>query len=66
MFRSIAVWPDTIRVGNEVGKNESEDVHETREQAEGVCRLLRRDGYGGERMIFPLSTRVEPVDQESK
>lgn len=61
-YRSIAVWPDTIKVGNVVGKNESDDTHDTKEQAEGVCRLLRKHGFGGEGKVFPVSTRVEPVE----
>lgn len=59
MFKSIAVWPDTIKVGN--GKNESVDTHDTQGQAEGVCRLLKKHGFGGDGKVFPLSTRVEPV-----
>lgn len=61
MFKSIAVWPDTIKVGNVEGKNESVDTHETKGQAEGVCRLLERQGFGGDGKVFPISTRVEPV-----
>lgn len=60
-FRSVAVWPDTIKVGNVEGKNESSDTHDTEGQAEGVCTLLQRYGFGGMREVFPLSTRVEPV-----
>lgn len=59
--RSIAVWPDTIKVGNVEGKNESSDVLGSKEQAEGVCRLLEREGFGGEGKVFPISTRVEPA-----
>jgi hypothetical protein len=60
-WRSIAVWPDTIRVGNEVGKNESDDTHSTKGAAQAVCDLLMRHGFGGDGKVFPLSTRVEPV-----
>lgn len=60
-WRSIAVWPDTIRVGHIVGKNESDDTHSSREQAEAVCGLLREHGFGGDGKVFPVSTRVEPV-----
>jgi len=60
--RSIAVWPDTISVGNVVGKNESSDEHNSPEAAYAVCRMLERDGFGGERKVFPLSTRVELID----
>jgi hypothetical protein len=60
-WKSIAVWPDTIRVGHIVGKNESDDTHRSLEAAEVVCRLLRERGFGGEGKVFPVSTRVEPV-----
>lgn len=60
-WRSIAVWPETIRVGNTVSKNESDDTHSSRGQAEAVCKLLQEQGFGGEGKVFPVSTRVEPV-----
>lgn len=60
-WRSIAVWPDTIRVGHIVGKNESDDTHSSRAEAEAVCGLLRKHGFGGDGKVFPVSTRVEPV-----
>jgi hypothetical protein len=60
-WRSIAVWPDTISVGNVVGRNESDDTHDSEEAAEAVCLLLERHGFGGNREVFPVSTRVEPV-----
>ena len=65
-WRSIAVWPDTIRVGNVVGKNESDDTHDSKEQAEAVCKLLEKEGFGGEGRAFPISTRVEPVFESEK
>ncbi len=61
--RSIAVWPDTIKVGNIEGKNESSDTHNTKEQADNVCTLLRKYGFGGEGKVFPISTRVEFVEE---
>lgn len=60
-WRSIAVWPDTIKVGNEVGKNESDDTHDSREAAQAVCDLLQKHGFGGDGKVFPISTRVEPA-----
>lgn len=59
-WRSVAVWPDTIEVGH-TGKNESDDIHSSEEQARAVCRLLKRHGFGGEGKVFPLTVRVEPV-----
>lgn len=37
------------------------DTHDTKEEAESVCSLLKKDGLGGERCHFPISTRVEPI-----
>lgn len=59
MWKSIAVWPPEVKCGNV--NNESSDTHETQGQAEAVCRGLRREGYGGQGKIFPISTRVEEV-----
>ncbi len=59
-FKSIAVWPADACVGSTTENvNETADTHDTREQAEAVCRMLRREGLGGNGQIFPLSTRVE-------
>lgn len=48
-FKSVAQWPDGTT---------SEDQHDTRAQAEGVCTLLKREGFGGERRVFPTRTEV--------
>lgn len=58
-YKSIAVWPKEVSCGNE--RNESDDTHATKEQAEAVCRGLMREGLGGERKIFPVSVRIEVV-----
>lgn len=60
-WKSIAVWPDTIKVGNTVGKNESFDFHNSKEAAYAVCKLLQKHGFGGDGEVLPLSTRVEEV-----
>ena len=56
-WKSIAKWDSCHGFYN----NETTDEHETKEQAESVCRLLERDGLGGERIHFPISTRVEEL-----
>lgn len=56
-YKSIILWPDTVSTGQE--PNESVDYHDSLEQARAVCRMIMRDGLGGERKIFPLSVRVE-------
>ena len=58
-YRSIVIWPDEVSTGKV--PNESTDIHSTLEQAEAVCRAIKRDGLGGEGNVFPLSTRVEIV-----
>lgn len=40
-------------------KDITTDIHDTKEQAEAVCRMLERDGLGGERIHFPIKTWVE-------
>jgi len=59
--RSIAVWPETISVGNVEGKNESVDTHDSKDAAEAVCSMLKKYGFGGEGKVFPISVRVEEI-----
>jgi hypothetical protein len=35
------------------------DEHDTREQAQAVCDMLEREGFGGEGKMFPVKTWVE-------
>ena len=60
--KSIVTWPPELKVGNVEGKSESTDTHDSEEQAEAVCSLLRKHGFGGLGKHFPISTRVEPVN----
>lgn len=39
----------------------SSDTHETREQAQGVVDLLKKNGLGGEGKIFPIQAWIEPI-----
>jgi len=59
LWRSVVLWPDEVCLGRT--PNESEDTHWSREAAEAVCRAIERDGLGGERKIFPISTRIEII-----
>jgi hypothetical protein len=61
-YRSIVLWPDSVSTGR--FPNESSDTHNDRMSAEWVCRGIEREGLGGERKIFPISTRVEPIENE--
>ena len=38
------------------------DMHESKEAAEAVTDLLRKEGFGGERKIFPLYTWTSPSE----
>lgn len=45
-------------------ENKTTDEHETREEAESVLKLLKREGLGGERIWFPIKTYVEDIKPE--
>ncbi len=62
-FKSIARWPKGVGISLGNIDNESDDTHTTREQAEAICWRLKREGFGGNGLIFPLSTRVEEVKE---
>lgn len=53
---SKARWPEGTIIG---GPDVTSDTHETFEQAQAVCLLLKREGFGGERKVFPVATWVE-------
>jgi len=57
-WKSCAEWPDGHVTGTE-RKNITTDTHDTKSQAEAVCKLLEREGLGGERCHFPVKTWVE-------
>jgi hypothetical protein len=60
-YKSIAQWDkNQVKYLGNVD-NISEDTHDTKEQAEAVCRLLERDGFGGNGKFFPIRTWTEPV-----
>jgi hypothetical protein len=56
-WKSIAIWDKCHGFQD----NTTMDEHETKEEAEAVCKLLERDGLGGERIHFPLKTTVEEI-----
>ena len=55
-YVSMAKWPAGSVMPTEYI---SSDEHPTRELAEGVCKMLERDGLGGEKKHFPIWTKVE-------
>ena len=60
-WTSNAEWPDTAPIFN--GTRVTTDIHADEQVALGVCRLLNKEGWGGERKIFPKRTWVEPVKE---
>ena len=60
-YKSKAQWPSPT-VGHD-GATITEDSHDTYEQARAVCDMLERDGLGGMKQIFPLSTWVEKEEE---
>ena len=62
MYQSNALWPDGV-CSSKYGDNISTDTHSTLEQSAGVCRALRREGFGGEGKVFPLCVWTSDVQQ---
>lgn len=57
MYKSIAYWPKGSLPYCAI-PDYSEDRHDTKEQAEAICRMLRANGLGGDGKIFPIRTEV--------
>lgn len=58
-YVSNAKWSDEVSTGTL--DNVSKDYHRTEEQAENVCRMLKKRGLGGEGKIFPIKTWVDKI-----
>lgn len=56
-FYSNAQWPLDVYRGS-FGNGISSDNHNTKEQAQGVCDALMREGFGGNGLKFPIRTWV--------
>ena len=59
-WTSNAQWPEGS-VCQVRANNTSTDSHLTKAAAQAVCRMLERDGLGGEGKVFPLRTWVEDI-----
>jgi hypothetical protein len=57
-FISHAQWPEGV-IRQKRANDHTIDVHATEEACRAVCRMLERDGLGGEGKIFPLKTWIE-------
>ena len=62
-YKSIALWPANEKLYLSSVNNQTEDTHDTESQAKCVCWRLEKDGFGGDRQIFPIKTWVEPVKE---
>lgn len=62
-YISKAYWPEGTETGDPFGQPISTDRHMTRKEAEGVCRVLERDGFGCNGEIFPIKTEVVEIIQ---
>ena len=58
-YKSIALWPKHEGIYDD----RSEDTHDTEKQAQCVCRMLEKQGFGGDGVIFPIKTWVEPIKE---
>ena len=57
-WTSNAQWPQgSVRQAR--AGDRTTDFHLTESAARAVCRMLERDGLGGEGKVFPLRTWVE-------
>jgi len=56
-WKSCAKWEGNLEFSNSL----TTDQHDTKEQAEAVCEMLERDGFGGDGIHFPINTWVEPI-----
>jgi len=54
-YESHAKWPEGCPVAT------SSDKHHSEDEAEGVCKLLSAEGYGGEGVFFPTETWVQEI-----
>ncbi len=61
-LQSNALWPPGV-CASRWNDNISTDKHRTQEEAEGVCRMLQREGFGGNGKAFPLRVWVSEIQQ---
>jgi len=62
-WTSNAEWPKGSIIQDRAN-DQSIDYHLTEPAARAVCRMLERDGLGGEGKIFPIRTWVEWVEEK--
>lgn len=62
-WTSNAQWPEGS-ICQRRANDKTTDFHDTEAQARAVCRMLERDGLGGEGNVFPLRTWVEDTSND--
>ena len=63
-YQSNAKWQHGV-VYTSDGSNVTTDLHDTYEQALGVCHALENYGFGGDGYDFPIETWVSEADNVS-
>lgn len=64
--RSYARWPDDTVAFSMNGTQITTNDHNSEEEAQAVCNMLERDGFGGDEKIFPVETWVTPIPFEEQ
>lgn len=57
VYKSHAQWPLDVYKGMD-GKGISTDSHDTQAGAMAVCEALKRDGFGGQGVAYPVRTWI--------
>ena len=65
MRQSNALWPPGV-CSSKWADNISTDKHATEAHAAAVCEMLKREGFGGERRVFPVRVWTSPVQDPPK
>ena len=58
-WTSNAEWPPEAYESGREGDHTTKDTHDTEGQAQGVCNMLEKNGFGGRKEYFPIRTWTE-------
>lgn len=61
-WKSFAEWDKSVYT-NIYGKPISEDTHGSEGEAQAVCGMLERDGFGGANEHYPIRTWTEKINE---
>ena|SRR5215217_6011601 len=62
--KSVAIWPEGTLCYR--ADQRSDDENHNFECARAICQRLRREGFGGDRKIFPVEVFVEVTHADGK